>query len=170
MALEQSLAVLRHTCQRSTQTENDFSVAINTSQNIVNSNQQRSRKYMSGWHKQHWWKWKDVERGRETDRKGNRLVTVCYLNFTPVGWNEHSVMELADWGLCVSVCVCVLRGFLSHRYCGYPEAIQKTRQVDTAPAPVLTTHQFLHTVEPAHDQPEPDQAVIFLCRQTCLSF
>lgn len=45
------------------------------------------------------------------------------LSFTPVDLTEHSVMELADWGLCV--CVCVRHTSLSHGYCMCPEAMER---------------------------------------------
>lgn len=64
--------------------------------------------------------------------------------------------------MCVSVYVCVLHT-LSHRYCMCPEAIEKMRQMDgMEPAPVLTTHQLLHTVELVHNESEQNQVAVFL--------
>lgn len=52
-----------------------------------------------------------------------------------------------------------------------PEAIEKMKQMDSMePAPTLTAHQFLHTVELAHNQTEENQAAVFLSAQTCCSF
>lgn len=103
---------------------------------------------------------RDVERERQTELSESVILAVCLLT----GLNT----VLCSWqiGVCVPrhvyMCVCVSSAvFVSHRYYMYPEAAEKMKQMDSMePAPALTTHQLLHTVELAHDQHEHNQAAV----------
>lgn len=82
--------------------ENEFSVAVNTSQNIIKRQQlQWSCKYTVCLYKINnagfVWRSKvrDIERKRERDRF-ERELSVCYLSFMPVDWTGQSIMELAE--------------------------------------------------------------------------